>query len=185
MVRRTGEGQKPLSRTAGEGGERSEPGEGQQRRPFGPPPRVTRSARSLRLNSTDAERRLWSALRSRRLQRYKFRRQVPVGPYIVDFACTRCLLIVEADGSQHAGSEYDIRRTAWLKVRGWHVLRFWDNEILTNIEGVAEAILEVLRERALTLPRLRRGPLPLPQCGRGRGPRRRRGRVRAWHSHGT
>ena len=85
----------------------------------------------------------------------------------MDFACTKCLLVVEADGSQHIANQHDIGRTAWLTARGWRILRFWDNEILTNIEGVAEAILEVLRERALTLPRLRRGPLPLPQCGRG------------------
>jgi very-short-patch-repair endonuclease len=166
--------EQPLSRTAGEGAERSEAGEGQRRQPLGPPRRLTRSARSLRLNSTDAERRLWSALRSRRLQRYKFRRQFPIGPFIVDFACTRCLLIVEADGSQHSNSDYDIRRTAWLTARSWRVLRFWDNDVLTNIEGVSETILQVPCEcHALTLPRLRRGPLPLPHCGRGAVPAER------------
>src|SRR4051794_28681862 len=100
-----GKSDKPLSRTAGEGGERSEPGEGQRRRFFGPTRRLTPSARRLRQHSTDAERRLWSALRSRRLQHYKFRRQVPIGPFIADFACTKLLVIVEADGSQHAVNE--------------------------------------------------------------------------------
>ena len=163
------ERQKPLSRTAGEGGERSEPGEGQQRRlRFGSSPKLTRLARDLRRKSTDTERRLWSALRSRRLHPYKFRRQFAIGPFIVDFACTKCLLIVEADGSQHAGNPMDDRRTAWLEARGWRVLRFWDNDILINIDGVTEGILNALRKReALALPRLRRGPLPLPQCGRG------------------
>jgi very-short-patch-repair endonuclease len=102
------------------------------------------------------------------LKDYKFRRQFPVGQFIVDFACTKYLVAVEADGNQHLNNKQDARRTAWLESRGWRVLRFWDNEVLTNTEGVSEAILTVLQEReTLTLPRLRRGPLPLPQCGRG------------------
>ena len=169
MIRKRGERRTPLSRTAGEGGERSEPGEGQQRRPsFGPSPSLTRLARELRRNSTDAERRLWATLRSRALTGYKFRRQVRIGPFVADFACTKYLVIVEADGGQHADNKNDARRTVWLEGRGWRVLRVWDNDILTNLEGIRAAILEVLHEReALTLPRLRRGPLPLPQCGRG------------------
>ena len=91
-----------------------------------------------------------------------------MGPFVVDFACTKYLVAVEADGSHHIDNQHDLRRTAWLERRGWRILRFWDNEILTNIEGVNAAILAILLEReALTLPRLRRGPLPLPQCGRG------------------
>jgi very-short-patch-repair endonuclease len=162
-------GEKPLSRSAGEGAERSEAGEGQQRRPpFGPAPKLTRLARELRRNSTDAERRLWAALRSRTLTGYKFRRQVPIGPFVADFACTRYLVVVEADGGQHANSKNDVKRTAWLESRGWRVLRFWNNDILKNTQGVIGAILSELQQRdALTLPRLRRGPLPLPQCGRG------------------
>jgi very-short-patch-repair endonuclease len=70
-------------------------------------------ARHLRRDATDAERRLWSALRDRRLSGYRFRRQCPIGPFIIDFACTRHYLIVEADGGQHADSEADSRRTAW------------------------------------------------------------------------
>src|SRR5258707_449744 len=83
-------------------------------------------------HSLDAERRLWSALRDRRLDGYRFRRQCPIGPFIADFACTRERLIVEADGGQHSDSNTDDRRTAWLQNRGWRVLRFWNNEILRN-----------------------------------------------------
>jgi len=159
-----------LSRTAGEGAQphRGEVGEGKQSRPAGPLPGLTRNARALRRNSTDAERRLWAVLRSRRLRGYKFRRQLPIGPFIADFACTKYLLIVEADGGQHFENQKDARRSAWLQGRGWGVLRFWDNEVLSNAEGVAASILTELQAReALTLPRLRRGSLPLPQCGRG------------------
>ncbi len=98
-------------------------------------------ARELRQNSTDAERRLWSALRDRRLRGYRFRRQHPTGNFIVDFACTRHRLIVEADGGQHADNEADARRTAWLEAEGWRVMRFWNNDILGNTEGVILAIL--------------------------------------------
>src|SRR5207302_6077655 len=87
-------------------------------------------ARELRRDATDAERRLWSALRDRRLRGYRFRRQHPIGNYIVDFACTRHCVIVEADGGQHADSEADRDRTAWLESQGWQVLRFWNNDIL-------------------------------------------------------
>jgi very-short-patch-repair endonuclease len=102
-------------------------------------------ARTLRTTMTDAERRLWSVLRSRRLQGYKFRRQRPIGPFIVDFACIEHRLVVEADGGQHLENDYDARRTAWLEARGWRVLRFWNNDILANTEGVQEAVLMVLR----------------------------------------
>ena len=101
-------------------------------------------ARELRLTMTDAERRLWSALRGRRLQGYKFRRQHPLGPFVLDFACIEHRLVIEADGGQHADSESDERRTAWLEARGWRVIRFWNNEILTNPEGVQDAILRAL-----------------------------------------
>jgi very-short-patch-repair endonuclease len=104
-------------------------------------------ARRLRQNSTDAERRMWSALRDRRLSRYKFRRQHPIGQYIADFACTRHALVIELDGGQHADSAADARRTAWLENHGWRVIRFWNNDVLTNTEGVVEATLRVLRER--------------------------------------
>jgi very-short-patch-repair endonuclease len=102
--------------------------------------------RQLRRDATDAERRLWSALRDRRLSGYRFRRQYPIGRYIVDFACTRHRLIVEADGSQHADSKADRLRTAWLEEQGWRVLRFWNNDVLTNANGVVETILKKLTE---------------------------------------
>jgi len=105
------------------------------------------TARTLRQPATDAERRLWSALRSRRLQGFKFRRQHPIGPYVADFACTRWHLIVEADGGQHAGNAADAARTACLERAGWRVVRFWNNDILRNTDGAIEAILRALAER--------------------------------------
>jgi very-short-patch-repair endonuclease len=90
---------------------------------------------------TDSELRLWRLLRDRRLSGFKFRRQVPVGPYIVDFLCVGAKLIFEADGSQHAESVRDNVRDAYLANQGWKVLRFWNNEVLQNREGVLETIL--------------------------------------------
>jgi primosomal protein N' (replication factor Y) len=107
-----------------------------------PPDRHT-----LRTNATDAERRLWRVLRNRQLEGCKFRRQHPIGPYVADFACTRHQLVVEADGGQHAGNPDDIRRTEWLESQGWRVLRFWNNEILDNTEGVLGRIQEALMGR--------------------------------------
>ena len=104
-------------------------------------------ARSLRITMTDAERRLWACLRNRRFVGYKFRRQHPLGRFILDFACVEHCLVIEADGGQHNENEYDERRTAWLEGQGWRVLRFWNNEILANTEGVQEMILAVLEKR--------------------------------------
>jgi very-short-patch-repair endonuclease len=105
---------------------------------------VSGKARQLRVVMTDAERRLWAALRGRRLQGFKFRRQHPLGPYILDFACIEHRLVIEADGGQHADCEHDRRRTGWLEARGWRVVRFWNNEILANTDGVLDAILRAL-----------------------------------------
>ncbi|HVH78654.1 MAG TPA: endonuclease domain-containing protein [Stellaceae bacterium] len=102
-------------------------------------------ARNLRRDATDAERRLWSALRNHHLSGYRFRRQYPIGPFFVDFACTKERVIVEADGGQHSDSKTDPGRTAWLESRGWRILRFWNNEILRNPEGVIDVILRELR----------------------------------------
>jgi very-short-patch-repair endonuclease len=104
-------------------------------------------ARELRQTMTNAERRLWYVLRDRRLRGYKFRRQRPIGPFIVDFACLERRLIIEADGGQHSDNEGDVRRTAWLEHLGWHVIRFWNNDILSNADGVAEEILAALKKR--------------------------------------
>jgi very-short-patch-repair endonuclease len=97
-------------------------------------------ARTMRRAPTDTELRLWRLLRDRRLSGFKFRRQVPVGPYIVDFLCASANLIVEADGFQHAESPRDKARDAYLESEGWKVLRFWNNEVLRNREGVLETI---------------------------------------------
>ena len=101
-------------------------------------------ARDLRRSMTDAERRLWSVLRDRRLHGHKFRRQHPLGPFVLDFACIEHRVAVEADGGQHADNAADQRRTAWLEGEGWRVLRFWNNDILGNPAGVAETILRAL-----------------------------------------
>lgn len=103
-------------------------------------------ARTLRTMPTDAEIRLWSRLRRKQLYGFRFRRQQPVGPYIVDFFCPAAKLVIEVDGGQHAVRENeDASRTRWLEERGYRVLRFWNNEVLANTDGVIWAILESLR----------------------------------------
>jgi len=102
-------------------------------------------ARRMRREPTPAERRLWWMLRDRRMAGFKFRRQVPVGPYIVDYLCKDARLVIEADGGQHADSTTDVARTAWLAANGYRVLRFWNGEILSNPDGVCEAILAALK----------------------------------------
>jgi very-short-patch-repair endonuclease len=97
-------------------------------------------ARAMRRAPTDSELRLWRILRDRRLNGIKFRRQVPIGPYIVDFLCVGAKLVVEADGSQHAENLRDNIRDAYLASQGWKVLRFWNNEVLQNGEGVLQTI---------------------------------------------
>lgn len=101
-------------------------------------------ARQLRRASTDTERALWRLLRDRRLGGAKFRRQQPLGPYIVDFVCLAARLVVEADGGQHAGCASDAVRDAWLASQGFRVLRFWNNEVLRNAEGVLLTICDAL-----------------------------------------
>lgn len=101
-------------------------------------------ARTLRRNMTDAETALWRRLRRRQLQGHRFRRQCPIGRYVVDFACIERRLVVEVDGGQHAGSTRDPERDAWLRRQGFLVLRFWNNEALEQIEGVCDMILESL-----------------------------------------
>ncbi len=103
-------------------------------------PRLTPNARALRKNPTDAERLLWKHLRMNQLEGLRFRRQVPIDNYIVDFACLDKRLVIEADGGQHNGSEADRIRDDYLKSQGFKIVRFWNNDILTNISGVLEAI---------------------------------------------
>jgi len=103
-------------------------------------------ARDLRSNPTEAEKRLWSAIRQRQIAGLRFRHQMPIGHWIVDFACPSHRLIVEVDGGQHAGSSRDARRDGYLAARGWRVLRFWNNEVLDNLEGVVRAVVEAAQE---------------------------------------
>ena len=106
----------------------------------GTPANAKRHARAMRRAPTEAERKLWYALRDRRMQSVKFRRQAPVGPYIADFLCVEHRLIVEADGGQHAESVRDSVRDAWLARDGYRVLRFSNRDILTAHESVIATI---------------------------------------------
>jgi very-short-patch-repair endonuclease len=103
-------------------------------------------ARELRRNQTEVEKRLWAKLRAWQLGGAKFRRQQPIGPYIADFVCFERKLIVELDGGQHAATvAADERRTAWLESQGFRVMRFWNNDVIENIEGVLETIAREIR----------------------------------------
>ena len=116
-------------------------------------------ARALRKNSTEAERCLWSRLRSRRLDGIKVRRQQVLGPYVVDFLCLEPKVVIEVDGGQHAEQiSNDLRRTEYLKVLGYRVLRFWNHEVL----GEPETVLESIRAALVDIP----SPQPSPG-GRG------------------
>ena len=109
----------------------------------------TQKARLLRKNQTDAEKMLWAQLRDRRLNGCKFRRQVPVGPYVADFLSESSQLIIEIDGGQHLDNkEYDQYRDEFLRANGYHVIRFWNNEVMMNLNGVLEAISEKLSQIA-------------------------------------
>lgn len=98
---------------------------------------------------TEAEDRLWQELRDRRLDRIKFRRQVPFGKYIADFVCLEAGLIVEIDGSQHADSDADRIRKADLEGRGFRVLRFWNDDVLKEMNAVCDTIIAYVRDRNL------------------------------------
>jgi very-short-patch-repair endonuclease len=114
--------------------------------------------KALRKNQTDAEKRLWYHLRNRQLAVFKFRRQHEIGHYIVDFVCLEIKLIVELDGSQHAEQiARDRQRTAFLQSLGFKVIRFWDNEVLTQTQNVLEAIHKALIDN----------PSPPPSPSRG------------------
>jgi very-short-patch-repair endonuclease len=102
-------------------------------------------ARRLRRDTTDAEKKLWAKLRDHQLEDAHFRRQYPIGSYVADFCCRQAKLIVEVDGGQHADDPRDLIRTRYLESQGYRVLRFWNNDVLANIEGVVETIRETLR----------------------------------------
>ena len=103
----------------------------------------------MRRDPTEAEDLLWGALRGRRLDRIKFRRQVPVGAYIADFVCAEAMLIVEIDGSQHGDSHYDDERSAVLKTHGFRVLRFWNDEVMRELNSVCDTIIAYVRDTSL------------------------------------
>jgi very-short-patch-repair endonuclease len=101
----------------------------------------------LRANQTDAERALWKKLRGLKSEGFHFRRQAPIGNYIADFACHSALLVIEVDGGQHAeakGIARDDARTAWLESQGYRIIRFWNNDVLGNIEGVMIEVMDSL-----------------------------------------
>ena len=110
-------------------------------------------ARRLRKNQTDAERRLWLQLCSRRLSGFKFRRQHPIGPYVVDFVCLEKKLVIELDGGQHIDRIVDDnRRTEFLRRHGFKVMRFWDNEFLKETTSVLDAIYNELNKSPSPVP---------------------------------
>ncbi|MSP79168.1 MAG: endonuclease domain-containing protein [Dehalococcoidia bacterium] len=117
---------------------------------------TTAKARSLRRNLTPAERSLWNHLKARQASGFKFRRQEPIGDYIADFVYFEAEPVIEVDGGQHSEqTDYDAARSEWLGSQGFRVLRFWNNEVLQNLEGVQSVIAHALE----TTPHLN----PLPQ----------------------
>ena len=108
------------------------------------PPKSLEYARKLRQDMTDAERALWRLLRDRRMEGWRFRRQEPIDRYIVDFICFEARLIIELDGGQHFDSEIDKVRDAYLESQGFQVLRFWNNDVLANRDGVYRTIMAAL-----------------------------------------
>ncbi len=121
-------------------------------------------AAALRKTPTDAEALLWYYLRDRRFDDHKFRRQRPIGPYFADFACLDAKLVIELDGGQHVeAAAYDNDRTRFIEGHGFRVLRFWNNDVLTQTPVVLEQILLALQG----LPH----PSPLPQAGEGTNPK--------------
>ena len=126
---------------------------------------MTTRPRQLRQNATDAENRLWYVLRNRGLRSLTFVRQVAIGPFIADFVCREHGLVVELDGGQHAESAADARRTTYLNEQGYSVLRFWNEDVLTNRDGVLAVILSVID--GSPSPDLRFAPATLSPMGRG------------------
>jgi very-short-patch-repair endonuclease len=105
------------------------------------------TARRLRLNTTEAEARLWQHLRRSEMLGSHFRRQVPIGPFVADFACMAARLVIELDGSQHGtdeGTRRDAARTRWFEQEGYRVVRFWNNDLVNNMDGVLERIYEAV-----------------------------------------
>ncbi|WBO22872.1 endonuclease domain-containing protein [Sphingomonas abietis] len=113
---------------------------------------ISGHAARLRRDATDCEQRLWRVLRNRGLSGMKFRRQATLGHYIVDFLCIEARLVVELDGGQHR-PEADARRTRWIEAEGYRVLRFWNGDVVENLDGVVDAILnDIEKKKTLTQP---------------------------------
>ena len=126
--------------------------------------------RQLRRESTEPEKRLWKHLRGRQVAGLKFRQQVWLGPYIVDFFCAEARLVIELDGETHVGPEaeaYDERRTALIEAEGYRIRRFWNNDVMQNIEGVVGTIEEAARVSAPHPPTASRRVPPSPLQGVG------------------
>jgi very-short-patch-repair endonuclease len=124
-----------------------------------PKPSINRfrreAARRLRFNRTDAEDRLWRRLRHWPMQGTHFRRQVPIGPYIADFACMAAHVVIELDGSQHGLDENRTRdetRTRWLEAAGYRIIRFWNNDLVNNMDGVLEKIYSAVHGSSIAEP---------------------------------
>lgn len=136
---------------------------------------MTAKARGLRQKPTDAELALWKALRRGQLREAAFRRQHPIGRYVLDFYCAACRLAIEVDGGQHASKDArrsDRVRSHWLTSNGVCVLRFWNNEVLSNLQGVLEVIALKIDALALTYektPSRREARADLPLSGGGEG----------------
>lgn len=114
---------------------------------------LRRYAKRLRTSQTDAEWAFWYQVRAHRLAGFKFKRQYPIGSYIADFVCLECKLIVELDGNQHlAQRKYDQERDAFLRSKGFRVLRIWNVDMLTNRDGVMEVVFEALRSTTAPSP---------------------------------
>ena len=111
-------------------------------------------ARGLRRKETNAEKKLWLRIRNRQIDGWKFRRQVPYGPYVLDFFCFEASLVLEVDGGQHADErvEHDRKRTAFLERDGLSVLRFWNGDVLTNLDAVVETIYLTLGQKRAPSP---------------------------------
>jgi very-short-patch-repair endonuclease len=119
------------------------------------------NAKTLRRNLTDAEQRLWYYLRAHRFMGRKFKRQKPIGRYVVDFICLEEKLVIELDGGQHADNhEYDQERDAWLRGQGYTVLRFWNNELMNETESVLDRIRLAIEHEAVSSETLSPGPSP-------------------------
>jgi very-short-patch-repair endonuclease len=126
-------------------------------------------ARSLRSRMTDAERKLWYLLRDRRFAAAKFRRQVPLGRYVADFLSFEKRIVVEVDGGQHSGSASDVARDDWFRSQGFTVVRFWNNDVLTNLRGVFTLLADIVARTPHPSSQLQAAAMtPSPTRGEGK-----------------